>query len=406
MPIFSYTALTASGKSKTATIEAASEAKIVEILSSEGLIPIEIHAGVVNKPIAKKSSRSFFTQKKLLQDDILALTQQMSSMLKAGLPLDKALSILLEISDKPVMNTTLLNLQNAERSGKGFADALHATGYFSRFYINMVRAGEAGGSIGNALERLLEYMQRAKELRSTVVSALIYPSILFSVASLSIIALLVFVVPQFAQMFDDMGAELPAITKMVMSAGNNLSEYWWLMLSGLLILILSIRFMFNNAHARKQLDRSMLSWPLVGEMISKIEMAKFSRSLGTLLYNGVPLLNALLIVKKTMGNRIMADAVQHASDDLKQGESLTQSLLSKNVFPAYALHMLRVGEETGQMEVLLYDIAEIYDEEVKTSVKHLLAFMEPVLILIMAISILLIIGSVLLPMVNMADLVE
>ena len=406
MPQFSYKAISPVGESIEATVEAASEAQLIERLSAEGLIPIVINTGLALKAPLKKSSFNLFTPKKLSHDEILALTQQMSSMLKAGLPLDKALSILLEINVQPLMQSTLIDLQNDVRSGKNFADALRTTTQFSRFYVNMVRAGEAGGSISDALARLLDYMQRAKELRSTVVAALIYPSILFVVATLSIIALLVFVVPQFAQMFDDMGAELPSITKMVMSAGETLSHYWWLLLMSGLGSVLCIQFILRNPHTRKHLDKSMLHWPLVGELIAKIEMAKFSRSLGTLLHNGVPLLNALVIVKRTMGNRVMSEAVQNASEDLKRGESLTQSLLAKGIFPAYALHMLRVGEETGQMEKLLSDVAEIYDEEVKTSVKNLLAIMEPLLILIMAMAILVIIGSVLLPMVNMADLVE
>jgi len=407
MPQFSYQAITPTGETQTGSVEAVSEAQLLERLNAEGLIPIVINTGSAPKVVAtKKTSLGLFSTKKLTHDEILALTQQMSSMLKAGLPLDKALSILLEINEQALMQHTLLDIQHDVRSGSDFADALRATDQFSRFYVNMVRAGEAGGSISDALARLLDYMQRAKELRSTVVAALIYPSILFTVATLSIMALLIFVVPQFAQMFDDMGAELPAITKMVMRAGDTLSHYWWLLLLGFLAIMFSMQFILRNPLARRQLDKSMLHWPLVGELIAKIEMAKFSRSLGTLLHNGVPLLNALLIVKRTMGNRIMREAVQTASEDLKQGESLTQSLLAKGVFPAYALHMLRVGEETGQMEKLLSDVAEIYDEEVKTSVKNLLAFMEPLLILIMALAILVIIGSVLLPMVNMADLVE
>ena len=406
MPQFSYKAITPAGEQKIGEMDAPSEAKVVENLSAEGLIPVTIKKGTSKQATNKKKSKKLFASNKVTQEDILALTQQLSSMLKAGLPLDRALSILVEIGDNEAVNHVLQDLQSAVRSGKGFGDALNETGKFSRFYVNMVKAGEAGGSIGDALARLVEYMQRAKELRSTVVSALIYPMILASVAILSIIALLVFVVPQFAQMFDDMGADLPAITVAVMNAGDMFSQYWWAILGGLLLVILWIQFMLKNDAARTRLDHSMLKWPMVGELISKVEMAKFSRSLGTLLHNGVPLLSALLIVKKTMGNRVMADAVGKASDDLKQGESLTKSLLAKGVFPAYALHMLRVGEETGQMEELLSDVAEIYDDEVKTSVKHLLAFMEPVLILIMAVAILVIIGSVLLPMINMADLVE
>ena len=219
-------------------------------------------------------------------------------------------------------------------------------------------------------------------------------------------ALLTLVVPQFAQMFSDMGEELPTITKMVMGTADTLREYWWAVLAGLLLVLGVVQYLLTNERARTALDRSMLNWPIVGKLIGKIETARFSRSLGTLLHNGVPLLNALKIAKNTVSNRIMANAVDESADSLKQGESLTRTLLAKKVFPAYALHMLRVGEETGRMEDLLREVADIYDDEVKTAVKQLLALLEPVLILIMAVAILIIIGSVLVPMISMTDLVK
>ncbi|MGB1256237.1 MAG: type II secretion system F family protein, partial [Thiolinea sp.] len=320
--------------------------------------------------------------------------------------LDRALGIQLEILENPALEKMIRGVQEKVRGGVHFADALEESGQFSKFYINMVRAGEASGSIDDALERLVEYMLRAKELRGTVVSALIYPAILFVVAVLSIIALLLFVVPQFSQMFADMGAELPTITKVVIAAGAFLEEYWWAVLLGFLLLLMFTQYVFTNEKARLWLDRSMLRWPVVGDLIGKVEMARFSRSLGTLLNNGVPLLGSLQIVKNTMGNRVMAKSVGEAADSLKQGESLTRTLLNKKVFPAYALHMLRVGEETGRMEELLHDVAVIYDDEVKTSVRQMLSLMEPLLILLMAVAILAILFAVLIPMISMGDLVQ
>ncbi|QTR54107.1 type II secretion system F family protein [Thiothrix unzii] len=410
MPAYSFKAITPAGVSKTGTLEAANEAFVVESLHAQGLIPLKIQSlkasDGASTTTTAKPARGLFASKSVKQEDIMALTQQMSSMLRAGLPLDRALGILLEISDKPPVLSLVQGIQNQVRSGKRFADALEESGKFNRFYINMVRAGEAGGSIDEALARLVEYMARAKELRGTVISALIYPAILAFVAVVSIFALLTFVVPQFAQMFSDMGGELPTITKVVMGAADALRHYWWAVLGGMLLLLLTVQYIFTNEKARIGLDRSLLRWPLVGNLIGKIETARFSRSLGTLLHNGVPLLGALKIAKNTVSNRVMAAAVEESADSLKQGESLTRTLLSKGVFPPYALHMLRVGEETGRMEELLREVADIYDDEVKTSVKQMLALLEPVLILIMAVAILVIIGSVLLPMINMADLVK
>lgn len=409
MPTFSYKAITPTGAAKEGVLEAASEAQVLESLHAQGLIPVKIQAGRIGNTATEataKKSRRLFGAQKIKPEDIMALTQQMSTMLRAGLPLDRALGILLEISDKPAVQTLVQGIQTQVRSGKRFADALEESGKFSRFYINMVRAGEAGGSIDDALARLVDYMTRAKELRGTVISALIYPAILAFVAVVSIIALLTFVVPQFAQMFSDMGGELPTITRIVMATADTLKNYWWAVLGGFLLILLSVQYVLTNEKARIGLDRSMLRWPLVGGLIGKIEMARFSRSLGTLLHNGVPLLGALKIAKNTVSNRVMAAAVEESADSLKQGESLTRTLLSKGVFPPYALHMLRVGEETGRMEELLREVADIYDDEVKTAVKQMLALLEPILILIMALAILVIIGSVLLPMINMADLVK
>ncbi|HPQ94514.1 MAG: type II secretion system F family protein [Thiothrix sp.] len=410
MALFEYTAVTPAGERRQGTLEAAAEHQALENLYAQGLIPVKValakggSTGGDSRP--KVTGRSLFGGGKLTQPDIVAFTQQLASMLKAGLPLDRALGIQLEILEKPAMHKMVSTLQSQVRSGVHFADALEETGQFSRFYVNMVHAGEASGSIDGALARLVEYLLRAKELRGIVISALIYPTILFVVAVLSIIALLLFVVPQFSQMFSDMGAELPAITKVVMAAGEGLKRYWWVLLGGMFVVLILIQYVLTNEKARMWLDRSMLSWPLVGDLAGKVEMARFSRSLGTLLHNGVPLLKALQIVRNTMGNRIMARSVGEAADSLKQGESLTRTLLAKKVFPAYALHMLRVGEETGRMEDLLHEVASIYDDEVKTSVRQMLALMEPLLILVMAMAILVIIGAVLLPMINMADLVN
>ncbi|SKA69730.1 general secretion pathway protein F [Thiothrix eikelboomii] len=409
MPVFEYQALSAAGTSQSGTMEASSEAQVLERIHTQGLLPLQVKlAGVasVSTELGAKKKSGWLTSKKVSQADIIAFTQQLSSMLNAGLPLDRALSIQLELIEQPGMSKLVRSLQEQVRSGVHFADALEASNQFSRFYVNMVRAGEASGSIDDALGRLVDYMLRAKELRGTVVSALIYPSILFVVAILSIIALLLFVVPQFSQMFEEMGAELPMITKLVMAAGEALKVYWWAVLGGFLFILLVLQYVFTNEQARLWLDRSMLRWPIVGDLVGKVEMARFSRSLGTLLHNGVPLLGSLQIVKNTMSNRVMAKSIGEAADSLKQGESLTRTLMSKRVFPAYALHMLRVGEETGQMEQLLHEVANIYDAEVRNAVRQMLSLLEPILILIMALAILVIIGAVLIPMISMADLVQ
>ena len=409
MPLFEYKALSAAGANQTGSMEAASEAQVLEKIHALGFLPLQVKpasATTVSAESGSKKKQGFFTSKKVSQNDIIAFTQQLSSMLNAGLPLDRALSIQLELIEQPGMSALVRGLQERVRSGVHFADALEETNKFSRFFVNMVRAGEASGSIDDALDRLVDYMFRAKDLQGTIIAALIYPAILSVVVVLSIVAMLLFVVPQFSQMFADMGAELPTITKIVISAGDGLKAYWWVLLGGFLVLLILLQYVFTNEKARMWLDRSMLSWPIIGDLVGKVEMARFSRSLGTLLHNGVPLLGSLQIVKNTMTNRVMAKSIGEAADSLKQGESLTQTLMSKKIFPAYALHMLRVGEETGQMEQLLHKVANIYDTEVRNAVQRMLSLMEPILILIMSVAVLAIIFAILIPMISMADLVQ
>jgi len=409
MPLFEYKALSAAGANQTGSMEAASEAQVLEKIHALGFLPLQVKpasATTVSAELGSKKKQSFFTSKKVSQNDIIAFTQQLSSMLNAGLPLDRALSIQLELIEQPGMSALVRGLQERVRSGVHFADALEETNKFSRFFVNMVRAGEASGSIDDALDRLVDYMFRAKDLQGTIIAALIYPAILSVVVVLSIVAMLLFVVPQFSQMFADMGAELPTITKIVISAGDGLKAYWWALLGVFLGLLILLQYVFTNEKARMWLDRSMLSWPIIGDLVGKVEMARFSRSLGTLLHNGVPLLGSLQIVKNTMTNRVMVKSIGEAADSLKQGESLTQTLMSKKIFPAYALHMLRVGEETGQMEQLLHKVANIYDTEVRNAVQRMLSLMEPILILIMSVAVLAIIFAILIPMISMADLVQ
>lgn len=409
MATYSYQAITVTGSNQTGVLEAASEAAVLDFLHKQGWLPVRIQRGVATVSTVTGTGHSkrwlFFIQF-VSQSDILVLTRQLASMLKAGLPLDRTLGIVLEITPKPAVAGLVQGIQQRVRSGQRFADALEASGSFSRFYVNMVRAGEVGGSIEDALLRLLDYLERARELRNTVVAALIYPAILTVVAGGSVLALLMFVVPRFADMFDGMGAELPAVTRLVMAAGSTLQHYWWGVLGGLLLVLLGIQYVLTNARARFVLDRYLLRWPVIGNLTGKLETARFARSLGTLLHNGVPLLKALQIARNTLGNRVLAAAVDASADNLKQGASLTRTLLDKQVFPAYALHMLRVGEETGRMEELLHEVAEIYDTEVRATIKQLLSLLEPLLILVMALAILVIIGAVLLPMINMADLVK
>jgi general secretion pathway protein F len=277
-------------------------------------------------------------------------------------------------------------------------------GVFSRLYLNMVRAGEAGGAVDIVLTRLAEYMERARELRDIVTSALIYPTILLGVAGLSVIILLIFVVPQFQQLFEDAGQALPFATQVVITVGEWLQGYWWLLLGALAALVRYFRKQFSQPAKRYRWDQRLLKVPLIGELITKLEVARFSRTLGTLMVNGVPLLTALAIVKETLSNQVLALSMGNVSESLKQGRGLAQPLMEVSDFPRLAVHMIRVGEETGHLEEMLIQVADVYDKEVRATIKRLLAVLEPALILSLGLIIAAIIMSILMAILSVNEL--
>jgi general secretion pathway protein F len=299
----------------------------------------------------------------------------------------------------------LTRIQDEVRGGASLADALESqSGVFSRLYINMIRAGEAGGSVEVVLSRLAEFIERSKVLRESVTSALIYPIILLTVAGLSVILLLTFVVPQFQQLFEDAGEALPVSTQIVIAAGNAVRGYWWVGVITIFFLIAIFKQQLSRPEFRQRWDGWMLKLPLVGDLVAKVEMARFSRTLGTLLRTGVSMLTALAIVKETLSNRVLSDAVGHVSENLKAGQSLADPLMEEGEFPQLAVHMIRVGEETGQLQEMLLKVADTYDGEVQATVKRMLALLEPALILVLGVIIAGIIMSILVAILSINDL--
>jgi general secretion pathway protein F len=321
------------------------------------------------------------------------------------LPLDRAFSILIGISDEESVKTLLSHVQERVRGGSSLADALEAQqGVFSRLYLNMVRAGEAGGSLEVVLVRLAEFMERSKALRDSVTSALIYPAILLSVAGLSVIILLTFVVPQFQQLFRDAGKALPLATQVVIAVGDGLRSYWWLGVLVITAVVLTIKNQLQRPPSRYRWDSLSLRTPLLGDLVAKVETARLARTLGTLLGNGVSLLTALAIVKDTLNNQVLAAALGGVAENLKAGKGLAEPLMETEVFPKLAVHMIRVGEETGQLQEMLLKVADTYDGEVQSTVKRLLALLEPALILGLGVIIAGIIMSILVAILGLNEL--
>jgi general secretion pathway protein F len=397
MPLFHYKVASPGGEVTEGQIEAPDEAQAVARLQAAGNIPIRISSSA--------GAGLRWRRRAVRANDIQAFTQELATLLGAGLPLDRSLLILIDLADEPRVVQMTTNVLDRVRGGAALSEALESqSGAFSRFYVNMVRAGEMGGALEGVLNRLSEYLMRAKELRDSVVSALIYPAVLLAVSVISVFVLMVFVVPNFTQLFEDADQALPLLTQVVVGSAEFLSDYWWALLVGLLVLLVSIRQMLARPAARLRWDAQLLRLPLVGDLVRKLEAARFSRTLGTLLGNGVPLLTALSIVRETLGNRALAEGMAAAVAGLKEGRGMSEPLLAADLFPRLGLQMIKVGEETGRLEAMLLQVADIYDREVRTAVQRMLALLEPVLIVTLGLVIAVIILSILIAIVSVNEL--
>ena len=416
--MFQYKAVSSAGEMREGVLEGASHASVIAHLQSTGLIPIRatevgqvgavatgafVMAMEARQPGSKKMG--LFSKARVSQDDLGILTRELATLLKAGLPLDRSMEILIGLAEKPAVGELLIAIRNDVRGGASLSKALDPhRNVFTRFYVNMVKAGEVGGALGNVLMRLADHMERTKEVRDNVVSALVYPVILFTVAVASVLILVIFVVPQFKQIFDQSGKALPFATEVVLSVGIFTRLYWPLLLAGVALGIWLLLRSLNIPVSRAKWDAKFLRWPIMGKLVTKVEMARFARSLATLLQNGVPLLASLSILKDTMGNVVFRDAVEVVARDLKEGRGMAKPMNEANVFPKLAVQMIAVGEETGKLDEMLFQVADVYDREVAAAVKRALALIEPVMIIGLALLIGGIIMSLLVAMFDLMDL--
>lgn len=406
MPIYIYKALAANGETLTGEIEAPSKNVAIGRLQRAGHIPLS----AVEKKGNRKSSflvfKKIFDRDKVNAKDITLFTRELSTLLQAGLALDHALTTLEEISPHPVLKKMLTNINQRVKGGESLSTAMEAQGQtFSKLYLNTIRAGETGGAMHAVLERLADYLERTAELRNEVLSALLYPAILFMVAMLSIFILLSFVVPQFVPLFEDVGQALPLLTQFVFASAELIQGYWWVILTTVIFSIWLVDKKLQNPVTRMRWDDWCLGVPLYGELITKLDVARFTRTLGTLLMNGVPLLTAIDIVKEVVNNRVLARTINEAAKALEQGRGLAKHLAQSDRFPQLAVQLIHVGEETGQLESMLLKTADIYEDESKITIKRLLTLLEPVLILGLGAIIAIIIISILMAILGLNELV-
>ena len=403
MAMFEYKAATGAGEVVNGMLAGTSRASVIAQLQSLGHVPIRVDEAADQKP----SRRRFeWRQPKVTAEHVGDMTRELSTLLRAGLPLDRALGILTTLSDNEALAAMLGDVRERVKEGSTLADAMEEQGaVFSRFYISLLRAGESGGALEVVLERLADHMESAKETRNALTSALIYPAILVVVAVISIFILLGYVVPQFTEMFDGMGQALPVSTRITIAVGEGLQAYGWLLI---LLVAAGIWFM------RRQLASSataykwhalLLRLPIVGAIVVKMEVARFAHTLSTLLHNGIPLLKALIIVKDTMGNLVLVNGLEKVAGGLKDGQSLADPLSEVPHFSSFAVHMIRVGEESGELEQILQQVAVTFDRDTQVTIKRAMTLLEPMLILVLGVVIAAVIISILVAILSINELV-
>ena len=395
MAIFSYRATTMEGAIVEGAIEAADESSAVERLKNTGIIPLKVSAPEegIGKKFTLRSSKG----------DLLTFTTELSALLSAGLPLDRSLNILSGLSESKEMKNIVQSVLKSIREGSSFSDALQKhPKAFPKLYINMIRAGEAGGVLDVVLDKLNEFLESSKELKEHVVSVMIYPSILVAMGGISIIILLTFVLPQFSLIFKELGGSLPLSTRMVLALSSVVKSYWWVCLSAITAGWFLFKNFIKSDSGRYQWDAFKLK--MMGEVIRKLETARFCRTLGTLLRSGVPLLQALNNSKDVINNQVMASAIDAVSAGAKEGKGIAVPLSNANVFPPLALSMIKVGEETGQLDNMLMKVASTYEKSLNTAIKRFMSLIEPVMIAGLGLVIAFIIISMLLPIFSILDL--
>lgn len=403
MAVFQYKAATASGEVVNGILRGTTREHVIHQLQSQGHIPIRV---VESAEESRKSRLLSLRRRKVTEEQIGDATRELGTLLRAGLPLDRALGIMASLAEGEPLGQLLGDIRNCVKEGATLADAMAAQGsVFSRFYISLLRAGESSGALEAVLERLADHLERSKELRGALTSALIYPAILVFVAVVSIFILLGYVVPQFTEMFDGVGQALPLPTRITIAVGEGLQSYGWLVVVLVVACAWLIRRQLANPKTAYRWHLWLLGSPFIGPIVIKMEIARFADALSTLLHNGLPLLKALMIVKDTVGNRVLATGLERVAGSLKEGQRLADPLAEIPHFPPFAAQMIRVGEESGELEEILAKVATSYDRDAQVAVKRSLTLLEPMLILVLGVIIAGVILSILLAILSINELV-
>ncbi len=396
MPQFIFEAINPDGKKITDTLEARDKDEVLLILQARGVVLLRWLDGKASNGIGR--GFNLFSAKRTLNNTrLLQLTSDLAHLFHSGLPIDRALSIAGSATSDPKIRAMTIYLQDSLKKGSNLSDAMaDKSEDFNDLYVNMVRVGEMGGILPSVMERLSEFIGRTEEIKKYVISSSIYPSILLSVGFLSLLVILGFVVPKFAGIFADMGQEIPLSTQILLDISNFLRVWWWLLLSGSIIMFIFLWRFLKTEQGRTLSDKNILKIPYIGDVILDIEMSRFSRTLGTLIKSGVPLMKALHIVKAVVSNSQVKDAVEHIYKQVKEGRSVSSLMRERKIFPPLVVQMVSLGEETGKIGDMLVSVADDLDRKIQSKIKTYLSLLEPFSILFLG----LLIGGVVVSMLT------
>jgi general secretion pathway protein F len=397
---FQYRAVDAQGKLVEGTIDAGEVPAVVARLHDRGLIPLNIgEATAGTRPKARRvtlPALPTFGGKRVKRRDLLVMTQELTALVSAGLPLDRSLATLADLTAHAELKRVITEVLHAVQGGKSLAEALAAQKVFPPIYVNMIRAGEAGGFLETALARLEEYLDRSQQLRDDVTSALTYPVLLVCILGGSLVFLLVYVLPKFSALFADLGKAVPLQARIVIGVSDVIRAYWWVLLGGAGLAVGAARYTMSTPRGRYGWDQWRLRIPVVGSLLRRMEVASLARTLGTLLKSGVPLLQSLTIVREIVGNQVIARALGEVEVGAREGAGIAAPLAHSGVFPQLAVQMIGVGEETGRLDELLIKVADHFDREVRTAIQQFTRLLEPALIVIMGLAV----GSIVVSMLS------
>jgi general secretion pathway protein F len=395
MPLYTYEASDGAGKKVRASVEAADENALKTELRKRGLIPLTISASERRLP---------FRFERITKKDLLIFTQELGSLLESGLPIDRALYVLSEHSEKPPMRSVIKEVYIDIQRGQSLSQALSRHGIFPRLYVNMIKAGESGGILDAVIKRLSAFLETTASFREEIISALIYPILLTAIGGAAVAVLMLYVVPRFASIFEDMGQALPLPTMILMGISRTFASYWWAGALGLLVLIVLGRGYVKTTEGRALLDTMKLRVPIIRGLHMKFVIARFTRTLGTLLQSGVPILEAIRISREVVGNEVVSERLKAIEDGVRRGRGVYAPLSESSVFPPVVTQMIAVGEEAGRLEETFLLVAERFEGESRALIKRTVSLIEPALILLMGIVVGFIVVSMLLAVFSINEI--